>query len=62
MVEAGVDDPETMVAKSSGNGFGPSVVAVEAGSADDDAVGALHKLKALFAGPSERPTDSAPRT
>ena len=41
-MEAGVDDLEAGVAKRAGDDLGTSVVAVEAGFGDDDAVATIH--------------------
>ena len=56
LVETGVDDLETVVAQSTGDGLGTAVVAVETGFGDDYSVGAFHKKETLRRDAGKSPT------
>ena len=47
LVQAGVDDLEPMVAQSTSDGLGPTVMTIEARLGNDDSVRALHKCLTL---------------
>ena len=47
LVQARVDDLETMVTKCTGDGFGATVMAIQARLGDDNSVGPLHKEETL---------------
>jgi hypothetical protein len=47
LMQAGVDDFETVIPEGSGNGLGTAVVTIESGLGDDDAIGAFHEHQTL---------------
>jgi hypothetical protein len=60
-VQTRVNDLETVVTECTGDGLGATIVAIQAGLGDNDAVRTLHKGRTLCRRRGVPPTDSGRR-